>query len=68
MPRDERDNIIVGLDIGTTKVCAIIGELNEDGQINVIGIGNNPSRGQCLEHLCLGPLRLSGRGRFYGNL
>ena len=31
--------LIVGLDIGTTKVCAIIGEFNETGQLEIIGVG-----------------------------
>ena len=34
------DDIIVGLDIGTTKVCAVIGELKEDRTINVLGAGS----------------------------
>ncbi len=38
-------NLIVGLDIGTSKVVAIVGEVNEDGNIEVIGIGSQPSRG-----------------------
>ncbi|RKZ37641.1 MAG: cell division protein FtsA [Gammaproteobacteria bacterium] len=38
-------NLIVGLDIGTSKVAAIVGEVNVDGEIEVIGIGFNPSRG-----------------------
>lgn len=37
--------IVVGLDIGTTKVCAVVGELNEAGEINVIGYGLRESRG-----------------------
>jgi cell division protein FtsA len=40
----KKENLIVGLDIGTTKTCAIVGEVTEDG-INVIGIGSHPSRG-----------------------
>ncbi len=36
--------IIVGLDIGTTKICAIVGELTEGG-IDIIGIGSHPSKG-----------------------
>lgn len=39
------DNIVVGLDVGTTKICAIIGEVNEDGMLDVIGLGSAPSRG-----------------------
>ena len=40
----KRDNIIVGLDIGTTKICAIVGEKTRDG-VEIIGIGTHPSRG-----------------------
>ncbi len=44
MTREERGDIIVGLDIGTTKICAVVGEILDD-QINIIGIGANPSVG-----------------------
>ena len=37
--------MIVGLDIGTSKVAAIVGEMREDGEIEVIGVGSHPSRG-----------------------
>jgi cell division protein FtsA len=40
----KKDNIVVGLDIGTTKVCAIVGEITEDG-IDIIGFGSAPSKG-----------------------
>lgn len=40
----KREEIIVGLDIGTTKVAAVVGEVTEDG-IDIIGIGSHPSRG-----------------------
>lgn len=40
----KHDNLIVGLDIGTTKICAIVGEPTEDG-ISIIGIGSHPSKG-----------------------
>jgi len=36
--------ILVGLDIGTTKICAIVGELSDEG-IDIIGIGSHPSKG-----------------------
>jgi cell division protein FtsA len=36
---------VVGLDIGTTKTCAIIGQINEDGMVDIIGLGSAPSRG-----------------------
>ncbi|MEM8594749.1 MAG: cell division protein FtsA, partial [Pseudomonadota bacterium] len=38
-------NIIVGLDIGTSKVVAIVGEIKDNGLIDIIGIGSHPSRG-----------------------
>jgi cell division protein FtsA len=38
-------NLIVGLDIGTSKVVAIVGELRSDGALEIIGIGSHPSRG-----------------------
>jgi len=39
-----RDELVVGLDVGTTKVCAIVGQATEDG-IDVMGIGSHPSKG-----------------------
>lgn len=39
------NNMIVGLDIGTSKVVAIVGEVMEDGRLKVVGIGSRPSRG-----------------------
>ena len=38
-------NLVVGLDIGTSKVVAIVGELKADGALEIIGIGSHPSRG-----------------------
>jgi len=38
-------NLLVGLDIGTSKVVAIVGEVKADGQLEIIGIGSHPSRG-----------------------
>ncbi len=38
-------NIIVGLDIGTSKVVAIVGEVKDDDSIEIIGLGSHPSRG-----------------------
>ncbi len=37
-------DIVVGLDIGTTKICAVVGELSEDS-IEIIGVGSHPSVG-----------------------
>ncbi len=39
------ENIYVGLDIGTTKVCAIVASLNESNEINILGIGRSKSEG-----------------------
>jgi cell division protein FtsA len=38
-------NLLVGLDIGTSKVVAIVGEIKSDGALEIIGIGSHPSRG-----------------------
>ena len=41
----EHNKMIVGLDIGTSKVVAIVGELTPDGNIEVVGVGCHQSRG-----------------------
>ncbi len=41
---NKRDNLIVGLDIGTTKICCIVGNMTDDG-LEVVGIGTSPSKG-----------------------
>src|SRR2546426_1998115 len=38
-------SIIVGLEVGTSKVCAVVGELNADGALNIVGLGQARSRG-----------------------
>ncbi|MGF1762307.1 cell division protein FtsA [Aliivibrio kagoshimensis] len=45
MSKAAEGNIIVGLDIGTAKVSALVGEILPDGVVNVIGIGTSPARG-----------------------
>ena len=40
----KESNLIVGLDIGTTKICAIVGEFGPEG-IDIVGIGTSPSKG-----------------------
>ena len=45
MTKKADKNLIVGLDIGTSKVVAIVGEIKADNEIEVIGIGSHPSRG-----------------------
>ncbi len=42
---DRPNQIIVGLEIGTQKVCAAVGEVNEYGAVNIIGLGQARSRG-----------------------
>ncbi|HUZ07262.1 MAG TPA: cell division protein FtsA, partial [Candidatus Paceibacterota bacterium] len=38
-------NIIVGLEIGTSKVCAVVGERNAEDALNIVGVGQSPARG-----------------------
>jgi cell division protein FtsA len=45
MAKKIEKNIITGLDIGTSKIIALIGEVASDGAIEIIGIGRYPSRG-----------------------
>ena len=40
----KKNNLIVGLDIGTSKICAVVGEMRERG-IEVVGVGTHPSQG-----------------------
>ena len=40
-----REDFIVGLEIGTSKVCAIVAEARADGTIKIAGVGEAPSRG-----------------------
>ena len=43
MPKSER--YTVGLDIGTTQICCVVGEVNENGRVDIVGLGEAPSRG-----------------------
>jgi cell division protein FtsA len=45
MAADNNNKRIVGLDIGTSKVAAIVAEVAPDGEVEIIGIGSHPSRG-----------------------
>ena len=45
MSKRPENNMVVGLDIGTSKVMAIIGEVTPAGEIDIIGVGNHPARG-----------------------
>ncbi|MEE9218092.1 MAG: cell division protein FtsA [Acidobacteriota bacterium] len=41
----KRDRTSVGIDIGTTKICVVVGETNSSSGLDVIGLGCTPSRG-----------------------
>src|SRR5210317_447435 len=41
---NKRENLVVGLDIGTTKICAIVGAITDEG-LDIVGIGTSPSSG-----------------------
>ena len=43
MPKNER--YTVGLDIGTTHICCVVGEVKDNGRVDIVGIGEAPSRG-----------------------
>ncbi len=45
LTQDKSSPIVVGLDIGTTKICAIVGRRNKNGKIEVLGIGKAESAG-----------------------
>jgi len=44
-PRKLEKSLVVGLDVGTSKMVAIVGEIQPDGSVEVIGLGSHPSRG-----------------------
>ena len=41
----EREAVLVGIDVGTSKVCTLIGEVSRDGRMTVMGHGTVPSLG-----------------------
>src|SRR5690625_7448526 len=41
----ENEKIVVGLDIGTTKVCAVVASINAQNRIHILGVGKAPSEG-----------------------
>ncbi len=45
MAKKPEKSLVVGLDIGTSKIVAIVGEIQDDGTVEVIGLGSYPSRG-----------------------
>ena len=55
MNRSVAGRMVVGLDIGTSKIVAIVGELSPEGQLEIIGIGSHASRGLNANHWALLP-------------
>ncbi len=45
MSLSKEGNMVVALDIGTSKIVALIGEINDEGGVEIVGIGKHPSRG-----------------------
>lgn len=43
--KSKKPRIVTGVDVGTTKVCALIGQIDEDGDLRILGVGSNPSHG-----------------------
>ncbi|MDP1863384.1 MAG: cell division protein FtsA [Thiobacillus sp.] len=43
-PRDPK-NLVVGLDIGTSKIVCIVAEINDEDELEIIGMGTHPSKG-----------------------
>lgn len=41
----KKDQHVVGVDIGTTKICVIVGTKSEEGMVEIIGMGTSPSKG-----------------------
>jgi cell division protein FtsA len=53
---DAASSIIVGLEIGTSKVCAVVGDLSADGALNIVGLGQARSRGVRKGEICDAPM------------
>ena len=52
----DTSNVIVGLEIGTSKVCAVVGEVNAEGELNIVGLGQARSRGVRKGEICDAPV------------
>ena len=52
----DMSNVIVGLEIGTSKVCAVVGEMNAEGELNIVGLGQARSRGVRKGEICDAPV------------
>ena len=42
MRRSKAPELVVGLDVGTTKICAVVGEPRPGGGLDIVGVGNAP--------------------------
>jgi cell division protein FtsA len=47
-----KENIIVGMEIGTSKVCVVVADARADGSLKVLGVGQSPSRGIRKGEIC----------------
>jgi cell division protein FtsA len=45
MAKEVDRNLIVALDIGTSKISAVVGEITDDDQLSVVAVGNSPAKG-----------------------
>lgn len=45
MPKAPERNLVVGLDIGTSKISVAVGEVTPDNQLSILGVGNQPAKG-----------------------
>ena len=45
MSKENERNLVVGLDIGTSKISVVVGEITPDNQLSIVGVGNQPARG-----------------------
>ncbi|MFQ3195621.1 MAG: cell division protein FtsA, partial [Colwellia sp.] len=45
MSKVNERNLVVGLDIGTSKISVAVGEITPDNQLSIVGVGNQPARG-----------------------
>ncbi len=51
----ESSSIIVGLEIGTSKVCAVVGDMSPEGVLNIVGLGQSKSHGVRKGEICDAP-------------
>ncbi len=52
----DASSIIVGLEIGTSKVCAVVGDFSPEGALNIVGLGQAKSRGVRKGEICDAPM------------